>query len=81
MSTVTNSDGALVQRSIDVLLERYVSWHEQCAAVGRAYRRWDHCDRDERQLAYAAYVAALDREEYAARDYADQLELVSRICA
>jgi hypothetical protein len=43
--------------------------------------RWGCSDRDERALAYAGYVAALDGEEQAARAYADQLELVGRICA
>jgi hypothetical protein len=81
MSAVTNSDGALVRRSLDVLLERYVAWREHCATVRRAYQSWDHSDRDERAVAYAGYVAALDREEHAAGAYARQIERVSRICA
>jgi hypothetical protein len=80
MSTVADSDSALARRSIDGLLERYVSWREQCAAVRRAYRSWDYSGHDERALAYAGYVAALDREEHAARVYAEQVERVSQIC-
>jgi hypothetical protein len=80
MSTVTDSDSVLARRSIDALLERYVSWREQCAAVRWAYQSWACCDRDERTPAYARYVAALDREEHAARVYAEQVGRVSKIC-
>jgi hypothetical protein len=80
MSTVTNSDSALGRRSIDALLELYVSWREQCNAVRQAYQSWIDSDRGEHGLAYAGYVAALDREEYAARAYAHQIERVHRIC-
>jgi hypothetical protein len=80
MSTVASSDHAFALRSIDVLLERYVSWREQSAAVRHAYRRWDSSDREERPLTYAGYVAALDREEHAARGYAAQIERVTELC-
>lgn len=80
MSAVTVSHNALASRSIDALLERYVSWREEAAAVGQAYRRWDSSEREERALAYAWYVAALDREQHAARGYAAQIERVTRFC-
>jgi hypothetical protein len=80
MRTVTNTNTALGRQSIDVMLERYVSWCEECHAVRLAYQRWADAERRERGLAYAGYVAALDREEHAARAYADQIERVSRIC-
>ena len=78
MSTVTDSDSAVARRSIDLLLELYVSWREHCAAVRGAYQCWDRSDRAEGALAYAAYVAALDGEEHAAGAYAAQIERLSR---
>jgi hypothetical protein len=79
MRTVGTRDSARRRRSIDVLLEAYVSWREECHAVRQTYRSWTDCDRCRRGLAYAAYLAALDREEHAARAYARQIERVSQI--
>lgn len=79
MRTVTDSDTALGRWATDELLERYVSWHEECRTVRLAYRRWADSARGERGLAYAEYLAALDREEHAAGAYADQIERVRRI--
>jgi hypothetical protein len=64
--------------AIDELLEGYVSWREACGAVWRAYEQWIGSDRGERPLAYAAYLAALDGEERAARAYAHHTERVAR---
>ena len=47
----------------------YVGWREECYAVRVTYDRWRHADRDVEQFTWAAYVAALDREERAARAY------------
>jgi hypothetical protein len=80
MRTVIGSDSAPLQRSIDALLEVYLSWRAECAAVRQAYQSWTDSDRSQRALAYAGYVAALDREEQAAGVYAHQIEHVSRIC-
>lgn len=67
--------------AVDELLDGYVSWREECQEVWVAYDRVAVCDRGERRMAYAAYLAALDREERAADTYADQLERVRRISA
>jgi hypothetical protein len=80
MRTMVNSQSAVARRSIDALLERYVRWREECAAVQRTYLGWVEADRSQRRLAYAGYIAALDREERAADAYADQIERVGRIC-
>jgi hypothetical protein len=80
MSTVAGSDHAVAWRSIDVLLERYVAWREHSAVVRQAYHHWDRSDGEDRALAYAGYVAALDREEHAARGYAAQIERVAQLC-
>jgi len=81
MRTATDSKTALGQWAIDELLERYISWREECRTIRLAYRRWADCPRGERGLAYAAYLAALDREEHAAGAYADQIEHLRRISA
>jgi hypothetical protein len=80
MRTVIDSDTLLARSAVDVLLEYYVRWREECQAVWLTYQSWADADRSERGLAYAAYLAALDREERAARAYADQIVWVRRIC-
>ena len=72
------SDAAFHRSAIDELLEGYVSWRETCGMVWRAYERWIGSDRRERALAYAAYLAALDGEERAARTYAHHTARVAR---
>ena len=47
----------------------YASWREASDGVTEAYRSWSTAPRDERFLAHAAYLAALEREEHAARGY------------
>ncbi|MEA2160048.1 MAG: hypothetical protein QOD66_2428 [Solirubrobacteraceae bacterium] len=83
MRAVVNSDdtSVLTRWPIDALVELYVCWREECRAVRDAYEWWGDSDRGQRTLAYAGYVAALDREQQAAYAYADQIDLVSRICA
>ena len=81
MSTVVDSHKALDPWTVDALLERYVYWREECIEVRETYRRWLDCARGLRRLAYAGYLAALDREEQAARAYADQIEQVRGLLA
>jgi len=50
-------------------MDRYAEWREECEAVHKAYERWTGSERAVRALAYAAYRAALDREEKAAAVY------------
>ncbi len=76
MRTIFSTDGALSRRSIDALLGLYVAWHEECNAVQHAYQSWAGSDRGELGLAYAGYVAALDREEHAARVYAERIATI-----
>jgi hypothetical protein len=58
----------------DEVLETYVSWRETCEQVRIAYAEWRSSERWESDLTFAAYCAALDREESAARFYADCVE-------
>jgi hypothetical protein len=66
--------------AVDVMLDRYVCWREECAAVQQAYQRWSDAARAEREPAYGRYVAAVTREEHAAARYERQLGWVRRIC-
>jgi hypothetical protein len=83
MTTVLSSNKGpgwwLIDQSVDQLLERYVAWREECLTVHLAYELWADADRGERKLAHAGYLAALDREQQAARVYAEQLDWVKRI--
>ena len=79
MSIKFTSDSVLGRWAIDELLECYLAWREACCAVRLAYQRWLDSTRAEGGLAYASYVAALDREEQAARSYADHIQRVSWI--
>jgi hypothetical protein len=55
---------------IDDLMDAYLGWCEESAAVEIAYRRWSIAPSPEAAGAFAAYVAALDREELASVEYA-----------
>lgn len=64
------------QNPVDLALDAYMAWREQCAAVQAAYLTWRRTGAAEAALAFDAYAAALDREELAATLYAD---LASRV--
>jgi hypothetical protein len=53
----------------DEFLERYVCWREACDDVRAAYDNWRDGEPADREGAFFAYGAALDREESAAREY------------
>ena len=61
---------------IDALMEAYVEWREECATLQRAYDRWTSFPAWERELAFAAYTAALDREQQASIVYSNWIERV-----
>jgi hypothetical protein len=52
----------------------YVDWRRASDAVAESYRGWVRAQSARRWLAYAAYQAALDREEEAARTYQKLVE-------
>lgn len=63
----------------DDLVGAYVAWRAACVRVRAAYIAWDeHADLD-RDLAFAAYVAALDCEEHAADMYAGRIDRVREL--
>ena len=54
----------------DALIDLYVDWREECAAVHSTYERWRRAPKHDIAAAFAAYSAALDREERAGNVYA-----------
>jgi predicted lipoprotein len=79
MTTQSPAPGhAVRERLADEVIETYVSWREACVAVERSYADWCRAPRDDRRLAHAVHVAALDREESAAEAYREAVEHVVR---
>lgn len=58
---------------VDHLLELYCEWREDSARVQTAYERFASADSEDRDAAFAVYMAALDQEESAAQTYAEQI--------
>ena len=52
----------------------YASWRQASDGVAEAYRSWVDAPSDQRWLAHAAYLEALEREEHAARAYQRHVE-------
>jgi hypothetical protein len=65
-------------RLVDDVIDAYVDWREECHYVRDAYRRWSRAPRADAMLAFAAYAAALDREERASAYYAGRLSRLAR---
>ena len=59
------SDGQYVP----ALEKQYANWRREARAVAESYRCWNCAPPDQRWLAYATYLAMLDREERAAYAY------------
>ena len=57
----------------DEAIRVYVDWREESAGVWDAFDRWERTHGADAATAFAAYRAALDREECAAHAYADLL--------
>jgi hypothetical protein len=51
---------------------------EECLGLTVAYRRWSDAPTEDVALAFAAYHAAVDREEQAAATYRDAIGLLVR---
>ncbi len=62
----------------DHLIGSYSDWRMQCLDVRAAYEHFTVAPASDRALAFAAYRAALDREESAADAYAEQVRQVGR---
>lgn len=64
---------------VDRLIELYCDWRTACSEVRAAYELFAAAPAEDRDLAYAVYGAALDREESAASEYSRQLMRVARL--
>jgi len=51
----------------DEFVYSWVRWREACEDVHSAYRDWATCEPEQSAFAFEVYLAALDREEHAAR--------------
>jgi hypothetical protein len=70
---------SLRERLIDEALARYFDWLAESESVNAAYGRWSRAARTEGALPFAAYAAALDREERAATVYRSVVDQVERL--
>ena len=64
-------DASVSDWLVEDYLETYIRWREESAAVRDAYAHLHTAARRDRTLAFAAFGAALDREETAARILAE----------
>ena len=62
----------------DEFVECYGRWRKERSAVRTSYDRWRDAETDVVPFAYAAYVAALDREQRAADVYRECAERFAR---
>jgi hypothetical protein len=69
--------GQVDRQLADEAIRTYVDWREESAGVWDAFERWVSTHGADAATAFAAYRAALDREECAARLYADLLVRIS----
>jgi hypothetical protein len=75
MSRKRSSAMTRISDLIDAVMDGYVSWREESAAVETAYRNWRQAAPDEEAIAFDDYTTALDREEHAASEYRRLVEL------
>jgi hypothetical protein len=61
----------------DEFVERYVRWSNAAKCVQDAYEDWRASLGPDRAIAFAAYQAALDREQHAAAVLRDSAERIS----
>ena len=59
-----------LRRLRDEIIDLYLDWREEAAAVADAYALWADATGDERAGRFVAFTAAIDREEAAALSYA-----------
>jgi hypothetical protein len=69
----TGGPRASLPRLRDEIIDLYLDWREESAALGDAYACWGDASADDKAACFAAFTAALDREEAAARTYAEML--------
>jgi hypothetical protein len=70
MSVKANKRSLYQTQIVDDAVIAYVEWREECMEVWNAYGWWASAPPEDVRRAHAAYRAALDREEAAAKVYA-----------
>jgi hypothetical protein len=65
---------------VDRMIELYCDWRTACAEVQAAYDRFCEARGSDRAVAFAAYAAALDREESACDYYAGHIRVIESRC-
>jgi hypothetical protein len=66
---------------IDRMIELYCDWRTACWDARTAYEWFLDAPARDRAVAFAAYTAALDREESACESYAAQVRVIQSLCA
>jgi hypothetical protein len=61
---------------VDRMIELYCDWRTACWDVRAAYDRFLEAPASDRAAAFAAYTAALDREESSGDAYAAQVRAI-----
>jgi hypothetical protein len=56
----------------------YARWRAACAGLRNAYDHWTRVEWDAQPFAFAAYTAALDREERAAAEYRECADRIAQ---
>lgn len=64
--------------AVDAVVDAYVAWREQSAAVRIAYARWSSAGLREREGEFVRYRIALDCEERAADRYQSLVDSISQ---
>jgi hypothetical protein len=67
-----------VDALVDDVLASYVDWREGLEHANAAYRSWREASPADEPWRFAAYTAALDREEAAADTYAASITELTR---
>jgi hypothetical protein len=62
---------------IDTMMDLYCEWRTECKEVQAAYERVSRAAASDRAAAFAAYTAALDREESACQAYAEHIRHIT----
>jgi hypothetical protein len=72
-------DQSLREQLIDEAFARYLDWLAESEAVNAAYGVWSKAARTDGALPFAAYGAALDREERAATVYRSVIDRIEQL--
>jgi hypothetical protein len=61
---------------VDRMIDLYCEWRTSCEEVRVRYERFLDALPSDRAVAFAAYMAALDREQSVCESYAEQVRLI-----